>query len=309
MASAQIRGLRFSGTVVANAVLESIVRAGGEPVIVSPVAESGIWDRVDGIVLPGGSDINPARYGAEPDETHAGTDFDIQDDADARAIAAAESRGLPALLICRGMQLWNVERGGTMIQHWPSDQQEHVGTVHAVEVDAESRLAAALADAAPAPAPAAAAAAELPTAELPAAELSAAESVTVSSYHHQAVGELGRGLRVVARASDGCVEALEDPSLNIVAVQWHPEDRAETLAVDQVLFDWVVQQAAEFRAAKAQRAGSTQRTGSAPVARPAADAVSAPEAGSAPAADSAADAGSASAAEPAQKEDINVATV
>lgn len=225
MASAKIQGLRFSGTVVANAVLESIVRAGGEPVIVSPIAESSIWDRVDGIVLPGGSDINPARYGAMPDDTHAGTDFDIQDDADARAIAAAEELGLPTLLICRGMQLWNVERGGTMIQHWSSDEQEHVGTVHDVDVEADSRLAHAL------PAPAGA-------------------SVSVSSYHHQAVGELGRGLRVVARAADGCVEALEDENLNIVAVQWHPEDRAASLDIDQSLFDWVVAQAADVRAAK-----------------------------------------------------------
>lgn len=228
MASAKIQGLRFSGTVVANAVLESIVRAGGEPVIVSPVAESAVWDLVDGIVLPGGSDINPARYGAEPDETHAGTDFDIQDDADARAITAAEERGLPTLLICRGMQLWNVERGGSMIQHWPSDQQEHVGTIHDVSVDADSRLATALGRAAS----------------------YSPEATSVSSYHHQAVGELGRDLRIVARASDGCVEALEDPSLNIVAVQWHPEDRAANLDIDQSLFDWVVAEAAEFRAKK-----------------------------------------------------------
>lgn len=223
MASAKIQGLRFSGTVVANAVLESIVRAGGEPVIVSPVADIDIWDRVDGIVLPGGSDINPARYGATPDETHAGTDFDIQDDADARAIAAAEKLGLPTLLICRGMQLWNVERGGTMIQHWPNDEQEHVGTIHDVDVDADSRLATALGQ---------------------------SGATSVSSYHHQAVGELGRDLRVVGRSADGCIEALEDSELNIVAVQWHPEDRAATLDIDQSLFDWVVREAAAVKSAK-----------------------------------------------------------
>lgn len=222
MASAEIRGLRFSGTAVANAVLASIVRAGGEPVIVPPLAESGIWGLVDGIVVPGGSDIDPARYGVLPDERYAGTDFDVQDDADARAIAAAEERGVPTLLICRGMQLWNVERGGTLIQHWPAAEQTHVGTIHDADVAADSRLASAL---------------------------GRSGAVPVSSYHHQAVGEIGRGLRVVARAADGCIEALEDHGLDIVAVQWHPEDRAAELDVDQALFDWVVRRAAEARAA------------------------------------------------------------
>ncbi|MGO1545026.1 MAG: gamma-glutamyl-gamma-aminobutyrate hydrolase family protein [Gulosibacter sp.] len=226
MSSAKITGLRYSGSVVANAVLEAIARAGGEPVIISPVVGSDIWGQLDGIVLPGGSDINPARYGEEADESYAGTDFAGQDDADSRAIAAAEELGLPTLLICRGMQLWNVERGGTMIQHWPSEPQQHVDTIHEVDVEADSRLAQALA---------------------PVQDGAGGGAVSVSSYHHQAVGRLGRGLRVVARGPDDCVEALEDPEHNIVAVQWHPEDRAATLPVDQALFDWVVREASQFK--------------------------------------------------------------
>jgi putative glutamine amidotransferase len=66
------------------------------------------------------------------------------------------------------------------------------------------------------------------------------DAVSVSSYHHQAIGRLGRGLRVVARADDGAVEAIEDESLEIVAVQWHPEDRADRVASDLALFQWVV---------------------------------------------------------------------
>lgn len=239
MWSKNANGLRYSASVVANAVLAAIVRAGGSPVAVYPDAPFD-YSRVDGIVLPGGSDIAPARYGQTPigDEVKV-TDFPGQDDADARAIAAAEELGLPTLLICRGMQLWNVERGGTMHQHWESDSAEaqrtgHVGEVHDVALEPGSALAGVF---------------------------DGAATVDVSSYHHQAVAELGRGLRVVARAHDGCVEALEDPSRDIIAVQWHPEDRADSVATDQRLFDWVVDRA---RARAASRGAATTDRGATP---------------------------------------------
>lgn len=224
MWSQQIQGLRFSGSVVANAVLEAIVRAGGEPVLVFPGAAFSRWDLIDGMVVPGGSDIQPERYGQPAAEGLTLTDFRGQDDADARAITWAEESGLPSLLICRGMQLWNVERGGTMVQHWPVEPMQHTGTVHEVTFDPASRLGTALGGCA---------------------------SVDVSSYHHQAVDLLGHGLSVVARAADGCVEALEDSRLDIVAVQWHPEDRAQTVSTDQALFDWVVDAARRHREARA----------------------------------------------------------
>lgn len=220
MWSEQIRGLRFSGSVVANAVLEAIVRAGGEPVLVFPGQAFTRWDLIDGIVLPGGSDIQPDRYGQPPAEGLTLTDFRGQDDADARAIAWAEQSGVPSLLICRGMQLWNVERGGSMVQHWPTEPMQHTGTVHEVSVDPTSRLGRAF---------------------------GGRSDVDVSSYHHQAVDRIGEGLAVVARAADGCVEALEDSSLEILAVQWHPEDRADTVPTDQALFDWVVDAARRHR--------------------------------------------------------------
>ncbi|MBB5750580.1 gamma-glutamyl-gamma-aminobutyrate hydrolase family protein [Micrococcus sp. TA1] len=224
MWSDQIRGLRFSGSVVANAVLEAIVRAGGEPVLVFPGRAFSRWDLIDGLVLPGGSDIQPGRYGQPAAEGLTLTDFRGQDDADARAIAWAEQSGVPSLLICRGMQLWNVERGGTLVQHWPAEALQHTGTVHDIVADPASRLGTAL---------------------------GGASGVDVSSYHHQAVDRIGDGLEVVARAPDGCVEALEDRSLEIVAVQWHPEDRAQTVHTDQALFDWVVEAARNRRDARA----------------------------------------------------------
>lgn len=218
MSSGQVRGLRHSGSVVADAVLRAIAAAGGEPVIVPPVIDSGLYSRVDGIVLPGGSDIDPKRYGQEPEESYAGTDLAGQDDADAAAIAAAENLGIPALFICRGLQLWNVERGGTLFQHWPAGGVDHVGQVHPVSVEAKSLLSQAL---------------------------GTTENVAVSSYHHQAIDELGQGLQVTSRGTDGCVEAVEDDVHTILAVQWHPEDRAETDSVDAALFRWIVAKATE----------------------------------------------------------------
>lgn len=229
MWSASAHGLRFSASVVANAVLAAIVRAGGAPVMLFPDAPFD-YARIDGIVLPGGSDIAPARYGQRPaGDRVVVTDFGGQDDADARAIAAAESLGVPALLICRGMQLWNVERGGTLHQHWEGDgahaqRTGHLGEVHRVAVEPGSALAG----------------------------IVGGEPVEVSSYHHQAVDRVGDGLRVVARALDGCVEALEDPAADIVAVQWHPEDRAADVATDQALFDWLVARARAHRADRAR---------------------------------------------------------
>ena len=232
MWSAKIQGLRFSGTAVANAVLASIARAGGEPLVITPASDFSSWDRIDGIVVPGGADIHPARYGRVADEHDWRTDFEGQDDADARALKAAEEHSIPALFICRGMQLWNVERGGTMVQHLPEVPQQHVGTIHDVDVVVGSALSSAL---------------------------GGRTAVDVSSYHHQAVDDLGEGLVVVSRAADGTVEAIEDPNLEIVAVQWHPEDRAGDgpagtvdgiVNTDQQLFDWVVERARRRAAAR-----------------------------------------------------------
>ncbi|TLP78838.1 gamma-glutamyl-gamma-aminobutyrate hydrolase family protein [Nesterenkonia sphaerica] len=220
MWSESVNGLRYSGSVVANAVLESIVRAGGQPVMIFPGADFHDWDLLDGLVLPGGSDIAPGRYGQEPGPHLSVSDYSGQDDADARAIRAAEALGIPALLICRGMQLWNVERGGSLIQHWPREPQQHVSTVHDVAITPGTLLSHAL---------------------------QGSTSTDVSSYHHQAVGALGEGLRVVSRAGDGCVEALEDPEHQIIAVQWHPEDRAHHHPGDHALFAWIVSAAEDQR--------------------------------------------------------------
>lgn len=223
MSSVQVKGLRYSGSVVADGVLRAIWRAGGEPVIVPLTIDSKLLQSVDGIVLPGGADINPARYGQHPDKTYSGADHLGQDDADARAIRLVDSLGVPALFICRGLQLWNVERGGSVHQHWKTNSVEHIDSIHTVDIEPNSLLAEVIGSTA---------------------------GVPVSSYHHQSVDRVGDGLRVVARSDDACIEAIEDPSREIIAVQWHPEDRAETDPVDSALFSWIVQRAEAHRLAR-----------------------------------------------------------
>lgn len=218
MWSAGVKGLRFDGVAVAVEVLRSIDRAGGEPVILYPASAEGAAGqvgRVDAVVLPGGADIDPALYGEEPHEEYGPTDYAGQDAFELGVIDACVAQGVPLLAICRGMQLLNVGRGGTLVQHLGPGGVQHRGEVHGVRIESGSLLAGAI----------------------------GGLGADASSYHHQAVGTLGAGLRVTARAADGVVEALELPGAEVLAVQWHPEDLAASSASDHALFAWVVERA------------------------------------------------------------------
>ncbi len=188
--------------------LRAIERAGGLPVVLPPLQTDAIpalLDRLSGICLSGGPDLDPAGYGAA---AHAQLG-DIEPDLDRFELEVAreaDRRGMPVLGICRGQQALNVARGGTLHQHLADvtdgtidHRQTEPGTVptHAVDVLPGSRLAGIL--------------------EGPA--------VRVNSFHHQAVDRLGDGLRVAGRSSeDGLVEAIEDPRRDfVVGVQWHAE--------------------------------------------------------------------------------------
>ncbi|UOQ61306.1 gamma-glutamyl-gamma-aminobutyrate hydrolase family protein [Leucobacter rhizosphaerae] len=217
MWSNQIHGLRFDGSAVSAAVLRSVIRAGGEPLTLFAESALPAEERVrdlDGLLVPGGSDVDPARYRQEPDPATSPADFAAQDQFEADLMAAAIAQGVPVLAICRGFQLLNVEHGGTLVQDVPADSP-HRNSVHDVTLAADSALAAAIG-----------------RSELP-----------VSSYHHQAVDRVGDGLRVVGRASDGVVEALEHPTADLIAVQWHPEDTAATDVTQHAIFRWIVDRA------------------------------------------------------------------
>lgn len=184
------------------------------PVVIPPLADDRaavrVLDNVAGLVLTGGEDVDPARYGAEP-HPELGPVNCSRDATELALLAAARDRRLPTLAICRGIQVVNVGLGGTLVQDLPS-QHDNVGAhdldderdtrVHEVHVAAGSRLAAVL----------------------------GARAVTVNSIHHQAVERLGAALRVNARAEDGVIEGIEsdDPRWWMVGVQWHPEELMDT---------------------------------------------------------------------------------
>ena len=221
--AASISGLRRSGTVAADKILEAIFRAGGEPVIVPP-GPGNVARRLtifDGIVLPGGADLDPATYGAERDSRTEASD-PVQDEFDLNTARAVIDLGLPFLAICRGMQVVNVALGGTLAQHVPDSHIRHRECMHPVRMESGSAVAQAM----------------------------GGRVFEVSSYHHQAVDRLGAGLRVAGRAGDGCVEVLEHDSSPMLGVQWHPEDDADTAPHQQALFDATVERA---RLAQARR--------------------------------------------------------
>jgi putative glutamine amidotransferase len=192
--------------MLGDSYLRAIDAAGGIPVILAPIglaAVPALVERLDGICLAGGPDLDPVAYGAETRHPLLGaTDAGV--DAFELAVArAADASGLPLLGICRGAQALNVARGGTLHQHVDGHRQTELTTLptQSVSVAADSLLAAVT---------------------------GAGETLAVNSFHHQAVDAPGAGLRVVAWAPDGTAEAIEDRARPfLLAVQWHAETLTE----------------------------------------------------------------------------------
>lgn len=202
--------------------VDAVRRAGGVAVIVPPGDDDPplVLDRLDGIILSGGGDVDPRLYGGEPHPALYGIDPGRDATEIALARAALEQR-IPILAICRGIQVVNVATGGDLFQHLPDVTSGTVhhwidsaeGSRHRVRIAADSRLAA----------------------------ICQAQEVMVQSWHHQALHRLGEGLRPVAWADDGTLEAVESADHpELVAVQWHPEETAGTDPAQQHLFDWLV---------------------------------------------------------------------
>jgi putative glutamine amidotransferase len=176
--------------------------AGAVPLLLSPTIHvDDVLDRIDALVLQGGGDVHPDHYGQE---LHPATNTldRRRDEFELALLARARERAMPVLGICRGIQLVNVGYGGTLVQHLPDltgvDHEQldaWDALAHRVEIAPDSRLA----------------------------RVMDTTAMDVNSVHHQAVDRLGAGLRAVAWADDGVVEAIEHDTEPVLAVQWHPE--------------------------------------------------------------------------------------
>lgn len=206
--------------------VRAVERAGGRALLVPP-SHDGVeetLESLDGLIFSGGSDLDPELYGQE---AHAETSDVVRnrDTAELALLEAALERDMPVLAICRGSQVLNVARGGDLVQHLPDvvgdEKHKHTpGTFadHDVSVEDGSRLASVLGERAP-----------------------------VKSHHHQGFGKVGEGLRVVAHAEDGTIEAVEDPTRRFVlGVLWHPE-----AGEDARLFEELVREAEQYRSTRA----------------------------------------------------------
>lgn len=203
---------------------DMVAAAGGLPVVLPPIENiARTLDRLDGLVLSGGGDVDPAVYGAARDPASGPANAD-RDDAEISLARQAQDAGLPVLGICRGLQVINVARGGTLIQHLP-DVVGHDGHSpsaagygsHKVSVAPQSQLA----------------------------RLLGRTEAAVPTHHHQAIDRVGDGLVPTAWADDNTIEAIElvEPMSFMVAVQWHPE-----AGDDPSLFDALIAAADRYRA-------------------------------------------------------------
>ena len=209
----------------------AVSRAGGAPLIVPPFSPENdveaILERVDGVVMSGGPDIHPCLYGQDEHPELGPTDIGL-DRFEIGFVRRALERELPLLGICRGAELINVARGGTLLQHVEGHRQTEEAriTTHDVRVEAGTRLAKVL----------------------------GRTQVAVNTFHHQAVDKLGGDVRAVAWSDDGLVEGIELAGASFaLGVQWHAEgliDEPEQCA----LFSSFVAAARAFRARSVPRA-------------------------------------------------------
>ncbi len=208
----------------------AVARGGGAPLIVPPFAAErdvdAILDRVDGVLVSGGPDIDPCLYGEEPHPELGPTDVGL-DRFEIGFVRRALERDLPLLGICRGAEVLNVARGGSLVQHVEGHRQTEEGRIptHDVRLEEGSRLAGIL----------------------------GTTRAAVNTFHHQAVDRLGGGVRAVAWADDGVVEAIELDGVDFaIGVQWHAEgliDEPRQCA----LFSRFAAAAERFRASRSAR--------------------------------------------------------
>jgi putative glutamine amidotransferase len=225
---------------LARAYSEAVEAAGGVPVHLSLIPKPDYLEAalaaLDGVLLPGSaSDVDPLRYGQEP-RRKLGAVHPLRDATDALVLSEVERRAMPLLAICFGLQIWNVSRGGTLIQDIESEIPEAIKHEQGAPRERRSHRVRLLAESA-------------------LAKLAGGESALVNSHHHQAIQTVGEGLRATAWTADGLIEALEETRLDrwALGVQWHPEIEWEQDGFSEKLFESFVE-AAGLYAARRRRA-------------------------------------------------------
>jgi len=202
----------------------AVEAAGAEPVELPPGTPS--LPELDGLLLPGGWDVDPSFYGEKPDEKVGPIDHEL-DETELRLFRQARERKLPVLGICRGQQVINVAMGGSLLQHIEDHEVRAHGRshlAHTIEVDPASELGRAAGE----------------------------HKVRVNSLHHQAIGRLASGLQQTAKGEDGTVEGVESDDGLVVAVQCHPEELTTDLPWARRLFERFVARARATGKAKAE---------------------------------------------------------
>jgi len=212
------------GAQINASYLHAVQLAGGVPVLIPPQLEAEslvtLLQTVDALILTGGGDVGPGLYGEAPHPSVSGVSPE-RDQVERAAISFVLGQRMPLLAICRGMQMFNVALGGSLIQHIPEAVGTDVahavfdppdGIAHSVRIAAGSQLAG----------------------------LTEVDLTGVNSRHHQAVKDPGQGLVAVAWAPDGVIEGLEMPGYWAVGVQWHPENLFDTSPAARGLFQGVV---------------------------------------------------------------------
>jgi putative glutamine amidotransferase len=193
----------------------AVTAAGADPVDLVPGTTA--LPELDGLLLPGGWDVDPSFYGEPPNEKVVETDPEL-DETELSMFRQARERELPVLGICRGQQVINVAMGGSLVQHLEGHEVRAHGRshlAHSIEVN--------------------------PTSEL--GQAAGTHQIRVNSFHHQAIRELAEGLHQTARGDDGTVEGVESDDGLIVAVQCHPEELTTDLPWARNLFERFVARA------------------------------------------------------------------
>ena len=225
----------FEGTLVAYTpqyYIDVVQDVGATPVML-PVGTTedakNLVALIDALILTGGHDVDPELYGEEPHRNLTLT-FPKRDAFDLALYAAAIEKGIPVLGVCRGLQVINVYHGGSLYQDLPTQYDAelllHVQkapfetAVHHIAIESDSRLFDSL-----------------------------GTHARVNTLHHQAIKQLGNDLRAVAHSKDGLVEAIEsvDSSIDMIALQWHPEIMAKTNAANKSLFEDLVVRALKVK--------------------------------------------------------------